>query len=226
MGKRKHNMKFAKEQLKLYAITDRSWLAGKTLMEQVEHALKGGATMIQLREKHLDEAAFLQEAEAMLELCHRYHVPLIINDRVELAKKVGADGVHVGQSDMQLARAREILGEDAIIGVTAKTVAQAKAAEAGGATYLGSGAVFGTSTKTDAKAMTLDLFQEICESVSIPVVAIGGIHEHNIEELAGRKMTGFAIISGIFASDDIEAQTKLLLQKANQLVTDHNPCNE
>ena len=219
-------MKFANEQLKLYAITDRSWLAGETLMEQVEKALKGGATMIQLREKHLDEAAFLQEAEAMLELCHRYHVPLIINDRVELAKKVGADGVHVGQSDMQLARAREILGEEAIIGVTAKTVAQAKAAEAGGATYLGSGAVFGTSTKTDAKAMTLDLFQEICESVSIPVVAIGGIQEHNIEELAGRKMTGFAIISGIFASDDIEAQTKLLLQKANQLVTDHNRCNQ
>lgn len=219
-------MKFAKEQLKLYAITDPSWLAGETLMEQVEQALKGGATMIQLREKHLDEAAFLQEAEAMLELCHRYQVPLIINDRVELAKKVGADGVHVGQSDMQLARAREILGEEAIIGVTAKTVAQAKAAEAGGATYLGSGAVFGTSTKTDAKAMTLDLFEEICESVSIPVVAIGGIQEHNIEELAGRKMTGFAIISGIFASDDIEAQTKLLLQKANQLVTDHNPCNE
>ena len=118
-------MKFAKEQLKLYAITDRSWLAGKTLMEQVEQALKGGATMIQLREKHLDEAPFLQEAEAMIELCHRYQVPLIINDRVELAKKVGADGVHVGQSDMQLARAREILGEEAIIGVTAKTVAQA-----------------------------------------------------------------------------------------------------
>lgn len=210
-------MKFAKEQLKLYAITDRSWLAGKTLMEQVEQALKGGATMIQLREKHLDEAAFLQEAEAMLELCHRYQVPLIINDRVELAKKVGADGVHVGQSDMQLARAREILGEEAIIGVTAKTVAQAKAAEAGGATYLGSGAVFGTSTKTDAKAMTLDLFEEICESVSIPVVAIGGIQEHNIEKLAGKKMTGFAIISGILQVTILKHRQSYCFKKQTSL---------
>ena len=126
---------------------------------------------------------------------------------------------------MEIKNARDLLGADKIIGVTAKTIEQAKAAETAGADYLGSGAVFGTSTKTDAKPMELDLFQEICESVSIPVVALGGIQEHNIEKLAGRKMTGFAIISGIFASDDIEAQTKLLLQKANQLVTDHNPCN-
>lgn len=207
-----------REQLKLYAVTDRSWLGNETLYEQVEKALKGGATMVQLREKELDEAAFRQEAEEILKLCRNYHVPFIVNDNVELAKSIGADGVHIGQSDMELTRARELLGQDAIIGVTAKTVEQAKAAEAGGADYLGSGAVFGSSTKLDARPMDHALLQEICESVHIPVVAIGGITGENVMKLSGRGMAGVAVVSGIFACPDIEAGTRKLRELVEQIL--------
>lgn len=177
--------------------------------------------MVQLREKHLDEETFIGEAKELLLLCHRYHVPLIINDNVKVAKLVGADGVHVGQSDMEISKVREILGENAVIGVTAKTVEQAKAAEAAGATYLGSGAVFGTSTKSDAKPMSFELFRQICESVSIPVVAIGGICGENLPQLTGQKMAGIAVVSGIFASDDIEAETRKLRQKMDDILEKH-----
>ena len=211
-------MEFKRDQLELYAITDRAWLGNETLADQVEKALKGGATMVQLREKHLEREKFLEEAKEILPLCHSYQVPLIINDDVALAKEVCADGVHIGQGDMALAAARKILGKDAIIGVTAKTIEQARAAEAAGATYLGSGAVFGTSTKADAKPMTLDLFQEICESVSIPVVAIGGISADNLYSLKGCKMAGIAVVSGIFAGDDIEAETRSLRQKMDDIL--------
>ena len=207
-----------REQLKLYAVTDRSWLGNETLYEQVEKALKGGATMVQLREKELDEAAFRKEAEELLKLCRNYHVPFIVNDNVELAKSIGADGVHIGQSDMELTRAREMLGQDAIIGVTAKTVEQAKAAETGGADYLGSGAVFGSSTKLDAKPMDHALLQEICESVHIPVVAIGGITGENVIKLTGRGMAGVAVVSGIFACPDIEAGTRKLRERVEQIL--------
>ena len=207
-----------REQLKLYAVTDRSWLGNETLYEQVEKALKGGATMVQLREKELDEAAFRQEAEELLKLCRNYHVPFIVNDNVELAKSIGADGVHIGQSDMELTRAREMLGQDAIIGVTAKTVEQAKAAETGGADYLGSGAVFGSSTKLDAKPMDHALLQEICESVHIPVVAIGGITGENVMKLSGRGMAGVAVVSGIFACPDIEEGTRKLRERVEQIL--------
>lgn len=207
-----------REQLKLYAVTDRSWLSNETLYEQVEKALKGGATMVQLREKELDEAAFRKEAEELLKLCRNYHVPFIVNDNVELAKSIGADGVHIGQSDMELTRAREMLGQDAIIGVTAKTVEQAKAAETGGADYLGSGAVFGSSTKLDAKPMDHALLQEICESVHIPVVAIGGITGENVMKLTGRGMAGVAAVSGIFACPDIEAGTRKLRERVEQIL--------
>ena len=207
-----------KEQLKLYAITDRSWLGNATLYEQVEQALKGGATMVQLREKQLDEDAVEGEAEEILKLCHRYHTPFIINDHVELAARIGADGVHIGQSDMELMRAREILGQDKIIGVTAKTVEQARAAEAAGADYLGSGAVFGSSTKTDAKPMDHALLAEICASVTIPVVAIGGITADNVAQLKGRGMAGVAVVSGIFACPDIEAGTKHLRALVDEIL--------
>ena len=207
-----------REQLRLYAVTDRSWLGNETLYEQVEKALKGGATMVQLREKELDEEAFRQEAEEILKLCRKYQVPFIVNDNVELAKSIGADGVHIGQSDMELARARELLGPNAIIGVTAKTVEQAKAAEAGGADYLGSGAVFGSSTKLDAKPMDHALLQEICESVRIPVVAIGGITADNVTALSGRGMAGVAVVSGIFACPDIEAGTRKLRELVEQIL--------
>ena len=211
-------MNITREQLKLYAVTDRAWLGNETLYEQVEKALKGGVTLVQLREKELDEETFEKEGRELLELCHWYHVPLIINDNVALAKKINADGVHIGQSDMAMQHARELLGADKIIGVTAKTVEQAKAAQVAGADYLGSGAVFGTSTKADAKPMELALFQEICESVEIPVVAIGGISGDNVLQLKGKKMAGIAVVSGIFACEDIEKGTAELLEKVNSII--------
>ena len=205
------------ENCLLYAVTDTSWLRGRTLAQQVEEALRGGVTMVQLREKELQGEALEQEAREILALCRQYGVPLLINDDVMLAKKIGADGVHVGQDDMSAAKARELLGEDAIIGVTARTVEQALAAQEAGADYLGSGAVFGTSTKKDAKPMDPAYFQQICESVSIPVVAIGGVTLDNIRELEGRKMSGFAIVSGIFAAEDIESRTRDLWEAAQEL---------
>ena len=221
-----NNMK--KEQLRLYAVTDRTWLGNETLYEQVEKALEGGATLVQLREKELPEAQLREkelpeadvqkEAEELLELCHRYGVKLILDDDVELAAKVGADGVHIGQSDMELAHAREILGPDKIIGVTAKTVEQAKAAEAGGADYLGSGAVFGSTTKKDAIPMKHELLEEICHSVKIPVVAIGGITAENVLQLKGRGIAGVAVVSGIFACEDIETGTRHLGELVEQII--------
>ena len=207
----------------LYAVTDTSWLRGQTLAQQVEAALWGGATMVQLREKELEGEALEQEAREILAVCRKYGVPLLINDDVMLAKKIGAEGVHVGQSDMAAAEARSILGPDAIIGVTARTIEQAQAAEKAGADYLGSGAVFGTSTKKDAKPLDPAYFQQICESVSIPVVAIGGITANNIRQLEGRKMSGFAIVSGIFAAQDIQAQTKKLWKEAQELCLPGEP---
>ena len=207
----------------LYAVTDTSWLRGQTLAQQVEAALRGGATMVQLREKELEGEALEQEAREILAVCRKYGVPLLINDDVMLARKIGAEGVHVGQSDMAAAEARSILGPDAIIGVTARTIEQAQAAEKAGADYLGSGAVFGTSTKKDAKPLDPAYFQQICESVSIPVVAIGGITANNIRQLEGRKMSGFAIVSGIFAAQDIEAQTKKLWKEAQELCLPGGP---
>ena len=210
-------MRLDKKDMVLYAVTDRHWLNGESLYSQVEKALKGGATFIQLREKNLGEEEFLAEAKEIARLCKSYHVPFVINDNVEIAKKVDADGVHVGQSDMEALDVRKTLGEDKIIGVTAKTVEQAKAAEAAGADYLGSGAVFGTSTKKDAKPMDHALLQEICESVKIPVVAIGGIDGGNILLLKGRKMAGVAVVSGLFACEDIKKAAEDLREKADRI---------
>ncbi len=211
-------MHLSRENCLLYAVTDRSWLRGQTLAQQVEAALRGGATMVQLREKDLEEDAFEREARVIQDLCRSFHVPFLINDNVELAKRLDADGVHVGQSDEAADAVRAYLGPNKIIGVTAKTVQQALDAEKAGADYLGSGAVFGTSTKPDAIPLPLDRFQEICESVSIPVVAIGGITSENILQLEGRKMSGFAVVSGIFAAEDIEKETGKLLALARELV--------
>ena len=169
------------------------WLDGKPVLSCSTLAIRADG-------RHVTTLEGLQkEAEELLELCHRYGVLLILDDDVELAAKVGADGVHIGQSDMELAHARAILGPDKIIGVTAKTVEQAKAAEAGGADYLGSGAVFGSATKKDAIPMKHELLEEICHSVKIPVVAIGGITAENVLQLKGRGMAGIAVVSGIFA---------------------------
>ena len=207
-------MKLTNDMLRLYAVTDRAWLRGRTLLEQVEDALRGGATMVQLREKALDEDAFLREAIALAKLCHRYGVPLLINDNVEIARRSGADGVHVGQEDMAAAEVRGILGSDMIVGVTAKTVEQALRAQDAGADYLGSGAVFGSSTKLNAKPMTRETLSAITHAVSIPVVAIGGIHSGNIHELAGTGIAGVAVVSGIFAAENIEEECRLLRRLA------------
>ena len=172
--------------------------------------------MVQLREKALDEDAFLREAIALAKLCHRYGVPLLINDNVEIARRSGADGVHVGQEDMAAAEVRGILGSDMIVGVTAKTVEQALRAQDAGADYLGSGAVFGSSTKLNAKPMTRETLSAITHAVSIPVVAIGGIHSGNIHELAGTGIAGVAVVSGIFAAENIEEECRLLRRLAER----------
>ena len=212
-------MKCKKETMLLYAVTDRTWIGRQTLYEQVESALKGGATCIQLREKHLEEAAFLEEAIAMRKLCSTYHVPLIINDNVNVALQCGADGVHVGQKDLKAGDVRDIVGEKMMIGVSARTVEQALAAQAAGADYLGVGAVFTTTTKLDTKAVSYETLKEICSTVHIPVVAIGGIHKNNIAKLSGAGVDGVALVSAIFAADDIQKECQLLKQLSSEMVS-------
>ena len=195
--------------LKLYAITDRQWLHGARLSEHVKLAIEGGATMIQIRDKDI----LSTDSDAGLEIkriCHEHKVPLIINDNVQFAIDIAADGVHLGQDDMNPAEARKLLGTDKIIGVTAKTVEQAKRAEADGADYLGSGAVFGSTTKLNAKPMTKELLREITAAVDIPVVAIGGINADNAVTLKGTGIAGIAVVGAIFASADIKAAAKEL----------------
>ena len=211
-------MKCEKKTMLLYAVTDRAWVGKQTLMEQVEDALKGGATCIQLREKELDDENFLQEAVEMKHLCDKYLVPFIINDNVEIAVKCNADGIHVGQSDMEAGNVREVVGEKMILGVSAQTVEQAVAAEKAGADYLGVGAVFNTTTKLDACEVPHDTLKAICEAVSIPVVAIGGISKANILELSGSGVDGVALVSAIFAAEDIEAECKELFALSEKMV--------
>lgn len=195
-------MKIKPELLTLYGVTDRSHLGGRSLLAVVEEILKGGATLIQLREKDMDSEAFLREAVQIKKVTDAYHVPLIINDNIQVCLASGAAGVHVGQSDMAAGQVRRLLGEDKIIGVTAKTVEQAKAAEQAGADYLGCGAVFGSATKLDTKKMSLETLDEICRSVSIPVTAIGGISMDNIRQLQGHLMDGAAVVSALFSAQD------------------------
>lgn len=203
-------MKCDKENLLLYAVTDRSWLKDETLYCQVEKALKGGATFIQLREKTLDKESFLQEAKEIKELCKKYKVPFVINDDVDIALAMDADGVHVGQSDMEAGDVRAKLGPDKIIGVSAHTVEEALLAQERGADYLGVGAVFATNSKDDVDVLSHDVLRDICKAVDIPVIAIGGIGKNNVEKLAGSGICGIAVISAIFAQPDIEAATKEL----------------
>lgn len=199
-----------KKDLLLYAVTDRSWLGQEALYSQVEKALRGGATMIQLREKSLDQEAFLQEARELKELCQSYHVPFLINDNVDIAAAIRADGVHVGQSDMEAGDVRAILGADKIIGVSAQTVEQALLAQERGADYLGVGAVFSTGTKPDATDVSYETLKAICRAVDIPVVAIGGISLKNVGRLAGSGICGAAVVSAVFAQPDIEGAARSL----------------
>lgn len=211
-------MKLQKKDMLLYAVTDRSWLNGKTLYEEVHEAIIGGATMIQLREKNLDEESFLAEAKQIKELCARYHIPLIINDNIDVALKINADGVHVGQDDMNVLNVRKILGPNKIIGVSAHNVTEAVAAVDAGADYLGSGAVFATGSKKDVNILEKRVLKEICETVDVPVTAIGGINEKNIIKLTGTGISGIAVISAIFASDNITKKTKELKELAKRVV--------
>ena len=245
-------MNCAEQDLLLYAVTDRHWLHGRTLHEVVKESLDGGVTFLQLREKDLDEAHFLDEAKDIKTLCHAYGVPFLINDNVDIALAVDAaglnqgprakgagagsphqgagkiippnalamdaDGVHVGQSDMEAGDVRAKLGPDKIIGVSAQTVAQALQAEAHGADYLGVGAVFPTGSKADAKEVEWDVLREICQAVSIPVVAIGGITQENVTELAGTGICGVAVISAIYAQEDIPAAAKNLKNTVKEMI--------
>ena len=211
-------MKCDKKDLILYAVTDRTWLNGNSLYNQVEKALQGGATFIQLREKDMDDETFLKEALEIKSLCKKYNVPFVINDNVNVCIKSDADGVHIGQKDMEAGFVRSLIGKDKILGVSAQTVEQAVLAEKMGATYLGVGAVFGTTSKDDADDVSLNTLKEICDAVSIPVVAIGGIGKGNVLKLKGTGICGVAVISAIFAADDIEKATKELKKLTEQVI--------
>lgn len=202
-------MKLDKQSMLLYAVTDRSWLGDKTLADQVEETLKGGATFIQLREKELDFDTFVKEARAIKKLTDAYNIPFVINDAVDVALAVDADGVHVGQDDSDAGALREQLG-DKIIGVSADTVELARKAEADGADYIGVGAIYSTATKTDAEVVAFETIAAICKAVTIPVVAIGGLNETNILSLTGTGVDGVALVSAIFSKKDIISATKAL----------------
>ena len=212
------NMKFDSRQLLLYAVTDRAWTGRQTLYEQIESALQGGATMIQLREKNLSDEDFIREAVQVKALCSRYNVPLIINDRPVVALKSGANGVHVGIEDQPVEEIRRAAGKDFIIGATAKTVEQAQKAQSAGADYLGVGAVFPSPTKKNAIRITAGQLREICASVSIPAVAIGGISKQNMPELMGTGIHGVAVVSAVFSAGDIKAACKELREMAETIV--------
>ena len=211
-------MKSGNSLFTLYAVTDRTWLGGASLSWAVKEALTGGITLLQLREKNLTDREMLQEAQELLPLCHRHGVPLIINDRVQVALDAGADGVHLGQEDMSPREARAILGPDAIIGVSARTVGSAQRAEQEGADYLGVGAVFSTSTKTDAQNISPETLRQICQAVHIPVVAIGGIGPDNILELLGCGIQGVAVVSSIFAQKNIAQAASRLRALSEQIL--------
>ena len=213
-------MNCGKEQMLLYAVTDRAWTAGQSLCDQVEQALKGGVTCVQLREKELDRGTVLQEAEQLCALCRRYGVPFLVNDDVEIALACGADGVHVGQEDMAAREARRRLGPNRILGVSAHTVEEAVRAVRDGADYLGVGAVFPTSTKAGVSRMPASTLRAICGAVDVPVVAIGGLNRDNIGQLAGTGVDGVALVSAIFSAPDIGEACRELRLLSRQMVED------
>ena len=211
-------MKCAEEYMRLYAVTDRAWVGGQTLYQQVESALKGGVTCVQLREKELDEEAFLKEAFELHDLCKKYNVPFFINDNVDIAIQCHADGIHVGQEDMAAADVRAKVGPDMLLGVSAHSVEEARLAVAHGADYLGVGAAFSTHTKTDVDVLPEGELKKICDAVDVPVVAIGGIHKDNILQLKGSGADGVALVSAIFGAEDIEAECRELKALAEQII--------
>ena len=211
-------MKCDKKTMLLYAVTDRAWTGKQSLYEQVEAALKGGATCVQLREKELGEEEFLREAVEIAALCKNYGVPFFVNDNVDIAIACHADGIHVGQEDMAAAKVRERVGEDMMIGVSAHTVEEALEAVKNGADCLGVGAMFSTSTKTDVSVLSKETLKAICDAVPVPVVAIGGINKRSMKELSGTGVDGFALVSAIFGAPDIEAECRELRKLAEETV--------
>ena len=207
-----------KKDLLLYAVTDRHWLNGRELADVVKESLDGGVTMLQLREKTLEEDKFLEEAKLLQTLCRERKIPFIINDNVDIAVAMDADGVHVGQSDMEALDVRAKVGPDKIVGVSAQTVEQALLAEKHGADYLGVGAVFPTGSKDDADDVSYKTLKAICEAVSIPVVAIGGISQENVSRLAGSGICGVAVISAIYAAKDICAAASKLKRATEEMI--------
>ena len=212
-------MKIDPKRLRLYAVTDRAWTHdAEGLLRQVAAAVDGGAGIVQLREKHVGQADFLAEAERFVALCREKGAVSIINDNVEIAAQTGADGVHVGQEDLEAGRARELLGPDKLIGVSAHSVEEALAAQAAGADYLGVGAMFPTGTKQDTRPVSYDTLKAICAAVDIPVVAIGGIGAGNVAELAGSGIAGVAVVSALYAQPDVEAATRSLRAQVERVV--------
>jgi len=212
-------MKCDKKTMLLYAVTDRAWTGKQTLYEQVESALRGGVTCVQLREKELDGENFLKEAMEIGALCRRYGVPFFINDNVDVAIACHADGVHVGQEDMAAADVRARVGDGMMIGVSAHSVEEAVAAVNNGADCLGVGAMFATSTKSDVSALSKDTLKQICEAVPVPVVAIGGIGRNNMRQLSGTGVDGFALVSAIFGASDIESECRELRRLAEETIS-------
>lgn len=212
-------MKCDKKYMLLYAVTDRTWVGKKTLYQQVEEALRGGVTCVQLREKEMSNEDFLQEAKEIHALCQQYGVPFIVNDNVEIAIACGAEGIHVGQDDMAAGDVRRRVGHDMILGVSVHTVDEALDAVRSGADYLGLGAVFPTSTKTGADQMTNETLRAICDTVDVPIVAIGGINSGNIGKLTGSGVDGVALVSAIFSAADIESTSRELRKLAEKMVS-------
>jgi len=213
-------MNVNEKDLLLYAVTDRTWLGEKTLHQVVKESLDGGVTFVQLREKELDHDSFLEEAKDLKILCAQYGVPFVINDNVKIAVEMDADGVHVGQSDMEAGNVRALIGPDKILGVSAQTVEQAVLAEKRGADYLGVGAVFPTGSKDDADDVSHETLKAICEAVSIPVIAIGGITLENTKELAGSGICGIAVISAIYAKENVELAAADLKKETAKMVSE------
>lgn len=211
-------MKCYKKTMLLYAVTDRAWVGRQSLYEQIQSALQGGVTCVQLREKELNDKEFLEEAMLISDLCKEYKVPLFINDNVEVAIKCNADGIHIGQDDMEILKVREMVGDDMIIGVSVHSVKEALEAVEKGADCLGVGAVFPTSTKADADVLSKKVLKDICDVVDIPVVAIGGINKKNIDELAFTGVDGVALVSAIFGAKDIEKECRLLYKLSEEMI--------
>ena len=211
-------MRFDKKYAILYAVTDRAWIGKQNLYEQVESALKGGATCVQLREKNLDEELFLEEAIKIKSLCKKYGIPFLVNDNVDIAIKCEADGVHVGQEDTAVSKVRKLVGDKMIIGVSVQNINEALESIKNGADYLGVGAMFSKSTKLDANVIPFENLKSVCNAVNIPVVAIGGIGKNNIMKLAGSGADGVALVSAIFGAKNIEEECRELRRLSEQMI--------